>query len=110
MPLVSVPRLDETINGLYDSVLDKAIQPGQFGVVTAKSARLQAASQRRLVLAIEKASKAQERTAVAQEQTNRRFARLEHVGIAVAVVGTVLAAVQVLIALWPSLQRLVLSR
>jgi hypothetical protein len=78
---------------LYDSVLDRAIEPGQFGIVAAKGARLQAASQRRLVLAIDKAT-------AAQEQTNRRIERLERVGIWIAIVGTMLAAVQVSIAIW----------
>ena len=81
-------NLDAAINEQYDRVLDRAIEPGQFGIVTAKSARLQATSQRRLILAITRA-------ADAQEQTNRRIERLEKVGIAVAVVGTFLAVVQI---------------
>ncbi len=105
MPLPEDDELDQTINELYDSVLDRAIQPGQFGVVSAKSARLQAASQRRLVLAIEKASLAQERTALAQEETNRRVEKLERVGIWIAVAGAVLAAVQVGIAVFDYMSR-----
>jgi hypothetical protein len=100
MPFPADDALDATIESLYDAVLDRAAQPGQFGIITGQSARLQAASQRRLVLAIEKATTAQERMAVAQEQTNRHIVKLERVGIAIAIVGAVLAAVQVGIAIW----------
>lgn len=83
-------ELEAAVNEQYDRVLDRAIEPGQFGVVTAKSARLQATSQRRLALAITRAAEA-------QEQTNQRLERLERVGIAVAIVGAILAAIQIAI-------------
>ena len=75
--------------------MDRVAEPGRFGAVTAQSGRLQAVSQRRLVLAIERATAAQQRNAEAQEQTNVRVAQLEKVGNAVAVVGVLLGAVQI---------------
>jgi hypothetical protein len=91
MPLPPDDELDAKINELFDAVMDRVAEPGRFGAVTAQSGRLQAASQRRLVLAIERATKA-------QEQTNETVERLERVGIAVAVVGVLLGAVQIWVA------------
>jgi hypothetical protein len=97
MPLPDDIALDATINELYDAVQKSLHNKPEniFAVFHAQSASLQAASQRRLVVAIEKATQAQERTAAAQEQTNKRMVRLEVVGIALAIVGVCLAAVQI---------------
>lgn len=83
MPLPPDDNLDNEINALYDTVLERAVQPGHFGIVTAESARLQAASQRRLVVAIERAAQAQDRMAAARDRTNREIQKLERMGLGV---------------------------
>ena len=99
MPIPADDQLDSKINDLFDAVLHDAAQPGKFGIVTGLSGQLQAASQRRLTLAIENAASIQERNAVAQEQANIRIERLEKVGIALAVAAILLGAVEVWAAL-----------
>ena len=87
MPLPPDAALDERIGEMYDLVMHNAVQPGQFGIVAANAARLQAISQRRLVVALQKATEP-------QDLTNQRIVRLECIGIALAVVGATLALVQ----------------
>jgi hypothetical protein len=99
VPLPPDAELDAKINALFDSVLDDAAQPAKFGIVSGRSGQLQALSQRRLVIAIERAAQVQERSAIAQEQANVTMVRLEKVGIAVAVAGFLLGAIQVWVAL-----------
>ena len=92
MPLPPDDKLDEAIEQMFDGVMDRANEPGHFGVVMAKSARLQAASQHRLTIAMEKAAEAQDRM-------NDRIERLEKVGIRIGWVGLLLALVQIAIAI-----------
>ncbi len=100
MPVPNDNDLDEDIDRRFDEVLSRAVEPGQFGVVTAKSAQLQAISERRLVLAIETASRIQERMTTAQEQTNWRLEKLERVGLGLTLTGVILGGLQVGLAIW----------
>jgi 3-methyladenine DNA glycosylase/8-oxoguanine DNA glycosylase len=91
MPLPPDNDLEREIEVLFESVREEAARPNSIGVTTFKSARLQALSVRALVVQLE-------RNALAQEKTDRAMERLTRTGIGLAVVATILGAVQVVLA------------
>lgn len=84
MPLPPDDKLDATIGEQYDSILSRASEPGQFGIVTAEAAKLQAVSVRRLVVALDNSSRSQ--------------ASLQRIGIWIAYAGVALAVLQAIAA------------